>query len=304
MLMRLEDTEEKKELKLMTPTKYRTNKSKGKRNKKFEIVEHSKQNDTNDDDPGKVSYMSELDLRASPTLDKYDLERCYLCDKNFTSENDEAILKHMSSHYKLELQFNYIDRPEATWKLNNKCPKCDKYVETADMFVMHIGVIHQQVLQYIPERLKNTFIRAKVIKETPFICPIEYCDRSCETRQQLLLHLLMNHYEEKLTQEFGEASETNDGQCIICDRKLPFNKTGYLKHIGVEHELVIEYLEKDASVRYIPLEIYKKQTDASADKSKLMDLRAITLNKNVNHTAEESLKQVKDIRSCFDSESE
>ena len=65
------------------------------------------------------------------------------------------------------------------------------------------------------------------------------------------------------------ASETNDGQCIICDRKLPLNRTGYLKHIGVDHELVIEYLEKDASVRYIPLEIYKKQTDASPVKSKL-----------------------------------
>ena len=62
------------------------------------------------------------------------------------------------------------------------------------------------------------------------------------------------------------ASESNDGQCIICDKKLPLNRTGYLKHIGVEHEVVIEYLEKDASVRYIPLEIYKKQNNEKSKK--------------------------------------
>lgn len=284
---RQQGTDEKSELNIMTtPTKYRRDQS------------NAKSYNANGDVTLKATYMNELDLRASPTLENYDLEECYLCNKNFKSENAEAILKHMSSHYKLELQRNYIDRPESAWILNKKCPKCDKYMETADQFVMHMGVIHKQVLQYIPERLKSTFTRAKVIKDPTFICPLEYCDRSCETRQQLLIHLLMSHYEEKITKEFGTASETNDGQCIICDRKLPLNRTGYLKHIGVDHELVIEYLEKDSSVRYIPLEIYKKQTDTSHVKSKLADPGPDTLYKSVKNPAE------KDIRSCFDSDSE
>lgn len=284
--MRLQGTEEKSELKLMTPTKYRIEKS------------NATTNHETGDVTLKVDYMNELDLRASPTLENYDLDGCYLCNKNFTSENADAILKHMSSHYKLELQRNYIDRPESAWILNKQCPKCDKYVETADQFVMHMGVIHKQVLQYIPERLKSTFTKTKVMKDPTFICPLEYCDRSCETRQQLLIHLLMSHYEEKITKEFGTASETNDGQCIICDKKLPLNRTGYLKHIGVDHELVIEYLEKDASVRYIPLEIYKKQTDASPGKSKLADPGTEALYKSDKNPEE------KDIRSCFDSDSE
>ena len=49
-------------------------------------------------------------------------------------------------------------------------------------------------------------MKAKVIKDTSFVCPLEHCDRSCETREKLLLHLLMNHYEEKLTKEFGEGT--------------------------------------------------------------------------------------------------
>ena len=57
----------------------------------------------------------------------------------------------------------------------------------------------------------------------------------------------------------SSAAESNNGQCFICDRRLPMNRTGYLKHIGVDHELVVGYLEKDASIGCIPLEIYKQQ---------------------------------------------
>eukprot|EP00092_Neocalanus_flemingeri_P031369 GFUD01034071.1.p1 GENE.GFUD01034071.1~~GFUD01034071.1.p1 ORF type:complete len:282 (-),score=49.53 GFUD01034071.1:2-820(-) len=265
-----------------------------------------KQNGPHDDNTGKESYMSELELKASLSLDNYDLTNCYLCNKNFILDSEEEVLIHMSSHYKLELQRTYIDRPDSTWRSNNKCPKCDKYVQCPDAFVMHIGVTHQQVLQYIPERLKNTFIKAKVVKDSPLICPLEHCDRSCETRQKLLLHLLMNHYEEKLMKDFGEAFETDDGQCLICDRKLPSNKTGYLKHIGVEHELVIEYLEKDASVRYIPLEIYQTQSNLSTNKNGCIneDKRAQIFNTNLSHPVDENAKPVNNIRSCLDSDSE
>merc|ERR1712126_461335 len=126
------------------------------------------------------------------------------------------------------------------------CPKCEKYFNTADKFLLHIGVAHKQVLQFIPERLKSNFGKPEVSSiSSEFSCPLEQCNRSCETRKQFLLHLLMDHYEEKLRKEFGEASESKDGQCIICDRRLPLNRTGFLKHIGVDHELVVECLEKD-----------------------------------------------------------
>ena len=91
------------------------------------------------------------------------------------------------------------------------------------------------------------------------------------------------------------------------------NRTGYLKHIGGDHELVIEYLEKDASVRYIPLEIYKKQTDASPGKSKLtifqQEFRIWFAGKLADPGTEALYKsdknpEEKDIRSCFDSDSE
>lgn len=300
MSMRNEDTKEKLDLKLITPTKYRNKQSKGKKKKKSSLVSIL-ENGIDNNSTGKEDYMGELSLRASPTLENYDLTNCYLCNKSFTTENDNEILMHMSRHYKLELQINFIERPESTWKKNNKCPKCDEYVESEEEFVMHIGVIHQQVLQYIPERLKNTFLRSKVKTNSDFLCPLEHCDRNCDTRQKLLLHLLMNHYEQKLTEEFGKSFEKNNGQCLICDRKLPLNKTGYLKHIGVEHELVIEYLEKDTSVRYIPLEIYQKPI--INENSRTMESRAPNLLSNLNTFVEENIP-VTDIRSCLDSDSE
>ena len=64
------------------------------------------------------------------------------------------------------------------------------------------------------------------------------------------------------------------------------NRTGYLKHIGVDHELVVEYLEKDASVQYIPPEIYKKQNDPHDE-----------LGRNTKDP-------VSDIRACLDTDSE
>ena len=126
------------DMKLITPTKYKTEK---------ERKAYNGQNE-------KLSYMNELDLRASPTLDIFELDQCYLCDKKFFTDNPDTILEHMSYHYKLELRRKYIDRPGAVWPQNSQCQKCNEYFNTADKYLIHIGVIHKQVLQFIPERLK------------------------------------------------------------------------------------------------------------------------------------------------------
>ena len=106
-------------------------------------------------------------------------------------------------------------------------------------------------------------------------CPFSDCDRTCDSRQKLLLHLLMNHYEEQIIQEFGEGESNrrklsnlklitfvafgnNHGECLICNKRLPCNLTGYMKHIGVDHEVVIEYMSKDPSLDNINLDIYQR----------------------------------------------
>ena len=93
----------------------------------------------------------------------------------------------------------------------------------------------------------------------------------------------------------SSAAESNTGQCIICDRRLPMNRTGYLKHIGVDHELVVEYLEKDASVQYIPPEIYKKQNNPHDESEIPGDMKNLTRN---------AKDPGNDIRACLDTDSE
>jgi len=77
-------------------------------------------------------------------------------------------------------------------------------------------------------------------------CPLSNCTRQCVTRMDLLVHLAMAHYLEQLEKQFGTSCGVS--RCCECDQMLPSNKQGYLKHMAVEHEIVMTYVERDLAL--------------------------------------------------------
>ena len=66
-----------------------------------------------------------------------------------------------------------------------------------------------------------------------------------------------------------ETFDENHGVCYICDRQLPLNPAGYMKHIGIAYEVVIEYLEKYPKVKHIPPTIYEETAKQLLEPTKL-----------------------------------
>merc|ERR1712168_875231 len=93
----------------------------------------------------------------------------------------------------------------------------------------------------------------KVCGDTPtnmkqFTCPLKGCERSCETKRLLMLHLALSHFivklEEKyITPEFIDG--TGERLCPHCGQLQPPNKLSFIRHIAMEHEDIIELFAAD-----------------------------------------------------------
>jgi len=80
-------------------------------------------------------------------------------------------------------------------------------------------------------------------------CPLTNCTRQCSTRRDLLVHLAMAHYLKELEKQLGTGCSAS--RCAQCDMMLPTNKQGYLKHMAVEHEIVMSYVERDVAMELV-----------------------------------------------------
>ena len=59
---------------------------------------------------------------------------------------------------------------------------------------------HEDIPEYASEYgIKDTSA------ESSFTCPFRDCDRNCLSRKKFLLHILMNHYEEQMLEEFARG---------------------------------------------------------------------------------------------------
>ena len=59
---------------------------------------------------------------------------------------------------------------------------------------------HEDIAGYATEyEIKDTS------DESSFTCPFRDCDRNCLSRKKFLLHILMNHYEEQMLEEFARG---------------------------------------------------------------------------------------------------
>jgi len=77
-------------------------------------------------------------------------------------------------------------------------------------------------------------------------CPLTNCTRKCTNKTELRVHLAMSHYMDELEKEYGTGA--NMDSCKMCEKILPNNKLSLLKHIAVDHEVVMMYVERDMAL--------------------------------------------------------
>jgi len=116
------------------------------------------------------------------------------------------------------------------------------------------SVVSPQFKQETPETSRGFITPSrKVCGDTPtnlkqFTCPLKGCERSCETKKLLMLHLALSHFivklEEKyITPEFIDGA--GERLCPHCGQLQPPNKLSFIRHIAMEHEDIIEVFAAD-----------------------------------------------------------
>merc|ERR1719158_1048335 len=82
-----------------------------------------------------------------------------------------------------------------------------------------------------------------------FSCPLDGCSRKCETNKLLMLHLAMSHFLVKMESKYISSADCvilEDGRrkCPHCDKVQPAHKLGFIRHVSMEHEEVMENLTR------------------------------------------------------------
>jgi len=173
---------------------------------------------------------------ATPSLE------CFLCDADHTAGGMISLLNHMSDiHYRLEIERTYMTRPGAVWALRKQCPLCDEVVEDWEVFIKHIGVEHRAVEQFMPEKFRFTNEASTIKSESmPHSCILPDCSRQYPNERSLLVHLVMSHYYKQMEDMFEDKFLADTSSCFKCRKTLPSNKVGFMKHLGVDHGVVME----------------------------------------------------------------
>merc|ERR1712079_99173 len=175
--------------------------------------------------------------------------------EDFNTSGQRALLSHYSrDHYRLELEHNYITKQGQTWGQDRRCGDCHLTIHSRDEYIQHIGVTHRHVLQFLPEKYRlpadSLEIEEKEQKETSFRCPVEFCDTEKETKKSLLVHLLMIHYNKEMELEYRDTfRQMKVKRCPECGMALLDNYLGFIKHLAVEHEVVMKYVTDAGDTR-------------------------------------------------------
>jgi len=80
-------------------------------------------------------------------------------------------------------------------------------------------------------------------------CPLTNCARQCRSKADLQVHLAMSHYKEELEKEY--ITDCGETRCKVCEKILPGNKQGFLKHMAVDHNVVMDYVERDRALEVL-----------------------------------------------------
>jgi len=110
-----------------------------------------------------------------------------------------------------------------------------------------------------------------------FVCPIDGCGAEKETKKSYLIHLLMIHFNKEMETEYRDQfKHMNPKKCPECKMALLDNYLGFIKHLAVDHEVVVKYVKRE--------EIMKEgaMTCVKADQSIISEVKEETTEEPVN----------------------
>ena len=184
----------------------------------------------------KIHYILhfERDFKA-----KYFSTKCPHCDK--TSIDILSNQKHVASDHS---DLSLLPFMEARGLWVNKSVVLDLSqgsvrMKRNDVLIKKMDKkVVQDKLQEL-EKYKNDKLKSHK-------CDIGGCGKICETEDQLLIHLTIEHFWSELCQEYGDSYSVSAKRCIICSAEMDptLEKTGYFKHLAVAHKVVLKYAEK------------------------------------------------------------
>ena len=158
-----------------------------------------------------------------------------------------------------------------------------------------------------------------------FRCPVSNCDSEKETRKALLIHLLMIHFNKDMELEYRETFRgMKVKKCPDCGMALLDNYLYFIKHIAVDHEKVLKYVnekqEKCGETDEEPLAERQHQdednlsrslmsngrqkAEVDREKSKTGYVVNESSSKKLRDPAPEKLDQSFDLRAILDSDSD
>lgn len=176
---------------------------------------------------------------------------CYLCDEDLNNTSPDEIRQHLCNHYQPELDSKFVSNTTSLVKVDGKyvCSKCGKMEEDKFDFLDHMGIFHNAVDEFIPEKFRDSFIGKKQIilqagSSMARKCAIPGCKRTLLTKEIYLMHLIYSHFRERLDAEFSKDFTEENTMCPICKVSLAVNKSGFMKHLGVVHEMGLKYIKE------------------------------------------------------------
>ena len=161
---------------------------------------------------------------------------CTICDYKTDTK------AHLTSHYSL---LHFKEEILMDIKDESSCGLCDHKSKSKFNLIVHYGGIHNYVTDLLAKRdqsLKEDSSNNHESDQASYTCYI--CkSHSSLNRYQLYAHYSIKHFREELVERIDDRTS-----CDLCKKAFTKVKNDNIKHLGVSHSLVDQFIPKQYQV--------------------------------------------------------
>ena len=201
---------------------------------------------------GPEHHIKKGKVEKCQPLQKIPSNRCCACA--FSSSSRKTMYGHYSRvHFREEILKELGDR--------KICLYCDKEFKSKADGLLHIGVVHSVVEKFLEHKdhIKKVRTKSKNKNKRDHLANVHHmcckCNTSFSNRQFLYSHYATKHFDETIEKKYGKW-QTNEQICPICMRMLRVDRWKWIRHIGVTHSVVEDFLDKKHHIPKQPLPIH------------------------------------------------
>jgi hypothetical protein len=160
---------------------------------------------------------------------------CSLCPDIFYPRNN-LYYHYAFVHFKEELISRYTAK---------RCPLCNKKLKDEFALVSHMGVTHEIVEDYLDPEARVPKGKRVEKKEShlPHLTTkrisCSQCSETFDSRYYIYYHYASVHFRQEICRRYQKGQK-----CPLCHKRLR-DEPGILSHMGVTHDIVEDYLDKE-----------------------------------------------------------